>query len=710
MVAHKEFQNAGKQPGLQIWRIENMDLKPVPKNLYGNFFTGDAYILLHTTQAPSYKLHMWLGEECSQDESGAAAIFATQLDDYLGGKPVQCREVQNYESLSFVGYFKSGIKYQISDATGSMKTSQVAASGPFKQEMLSTSECYILDNGVDSKIFLWKGKDANPDERKSAMKTAEAFVREKNYPKTTQIQILPQGGETTLFKQFFLNWKDKDQTEGPSEAYVVGKIAKIKQIPFDASTLHSDKAMAAQHGMVDDGAGKVENLSSKRGKGANPEERKSAMKTAEAFIKEKNYPKTTQIQIFPQGGETTLFKQFFSNWKDKDQTEGPSEAYVVGKIAKIKQIPFDASTLHSDKAMAAQHGMVDDGAGKVEVAACASSLNTNDVFVLKAPDAVYVWKGVGATDEEMVAAKHVLSLLGGKSVEIAEGKEPVWPPACLPVSPLSFALQVRVTQGQEPPHLMSLFKGKPMVIHSGGTSRKGGQSSAVPVRLFHIRQSSTKATRAVEVAACASSLNTNDVFVLKAPDAVYVWKGVGATDEEMVAAKHVLSLLGGKSVEIAEGKEPGRQGLKCTKDELTASAFLTVKLDDSMGGSPVQVRVTQGQEPPHLMSLFKGKPMVIHSGGTSRKGGQSSAVPVRLFHIRQSSTKATRAVEVAACASSLNTNDVFGSKGQSYCVFVGSGNICQILEHCQMTRYNLKNAPTCLNYSSDISDHKNATT
>lgn len=71
--------------------------------------------------------------------------------------------------------------------------------------------------------------------------------------------------------------------------------------------------------------------------------------------------------MLPAGGETTLFKQFFSNWKDKDQTTGPGKAYTVGRIAKVEQIPFDASSLHSNKAMAAQHGMVDDGSGKVEV-------------------------------------------------------------------------------------------------------------------------------------------------------------------------------------------------------------------------------------------------------------------------------------------------------------------------------------------------------
>lgn len=63
------------------------------------------------------------GDSCSQDESGSAAIFTVQMDDFLGGKPIQYREVQGYESKTFLGYFKSGIKYMVRFCAHRYKTS-----------------------------------------------------------------------------------------------------------------------------------------------------------------------------------------------------------------------------------------------------------------------------------------------------------------------------------------------------------------------------------------------------------------------------------------------------------------------------------------------------------------------------------------------------------------------------------------------------------
>lgn len=91
------------------------------------------------------------------------------------------------------------------------------------------------------------------------------------------------------------------------------------------------------------------------------------MKAAEDFIRKMDYPKHTQVQILPETGETPLFKQFFKNWRDREQTEGLGVAYCSNSIAKIQKVPFDAATLHSSTAMAAQHGMVDDGSGQKQV-------------------------------------------------------------------------------------------------------------------------------------------------------------------------------------------------------------------------------------------------------------------------------------------------------------------------------------------------------
>lgn len=64
-----EFRRAGQKPGLQVWRVESFDLVPVPENLHGGFYTGDAYLILNTIKQRSgklqYDLHFWLGE-CSE--------------------------------------------------------------------------------------------------------------------------------------------------------------------------------------------------------------------------------------------------------------------------------------------------------------------------------------------------------------------------------------------------------------------------------------------------------------------------------------------------------------------------------------------------------------------------------------------------------------------------------------------------------------------
>lgn len=62
---HEEFARAGKRAGLQVWRIEKLELVPVPESAYGDFYVGDAYLVLHTTQASrgfTYRLHFWLGK------------------------------------------------------------------------------------------------------------------------------------------------------------------------------------------------------------------------------------------------------------------------------------------------------------------------------------------------------------------------------------------------------------------------------------------------------------------------------------------------------------------------------------------------------------------------------------------------------------------------------------------------------------------------
>jgi hypothetical protein len=82
---------------LEVWRIEDFKKVPVPQDLYGQFFGGDSYILLYTYLVKgkeNYIIYFWQGRDSSQDEKGASALLAVEMDDALGGAAVQVRVVQ----------------------------------------------------------------------------------------------------------------------------------------------------------------------------------------------------------------------------------------------------------------------------------------------------------------------------------------------------------------------------------------------------------------------------------------------------------------------------------------------------------------------------------------------------------------------------------------------------------------------------------------
>ena len=113
---HPDFRGAGAKPGIEIWRIEAMAPVPWPAERYGQFHEGDSYIILKTngremSSTLDWDLHFWLGDGTTHDEKGVAAYKTVELDDSLGGTPVQHRETQEHESALFCSYFKKGIEY-----------------------------------------------------------------------------------------------------------------------------------------------------------------------------------------------------------------------------------------------------------------------------------------------------------------------------------------------------------------------------------------------------------------------------------------------------------------------------------------------------------------------------------------------------------------------------------------------------------------------
>jgi len=125
------------------------------------------------------------------------------------------------------------------------------------------------------------------------------------------------------------------------------------------------------------------------------------------------------------------------------------------------------------------------------------------------------------------------------------------------------AIQVRVVQGKEPRHFIKMFGGK-MVVFSGGKASgfKNMQDYDTydqdGTRLFRVRTCSEDVRTTQIQPEEASSLYTEDVFILETPSNTWIWAGEESSSDEMNHAKVMAEIVSpGRDVTtITEGSEP----------------------------------------------------------------------------------------------------------------------------------------------------------
>uniref|UniRef100_A0A8C6L4Y3 Advillin n=1 Tax=Nothobranchius furzeri TaxID=105023 RepID=A0A8C6L4Y3_NOTFU len=541
------FRAVTRNPGIIIWRIE----------LKG---------------AVSFNIHYWIGSESSQDEQGAAAVYTIQLDEFLGSTPVQ-NEARRNQLLQYSKTAPRQREQESGRQRGEPRFSKVLL---FQVEVswnsFNLGDVFLLDLGKT--IVQWNGPKSNKQERLKGMLLAKD-IRDRERGGRVDVRVIEGDAEGSCSQNMqvmnsVLGERSCELTDGqPDEVvdqetkanltlYCVSDedgqmtVTEVATRPLVQDLLNHDDCY-----ILDQGGAKIFVW---KGKKANKAERQAAMSRALDFIKAKNYPITTNVEVVNDGAESALFQQLFQRWTVKNQTKGLGKVNTKGKVAHITQEKFDATLMHTMPEVAAQERMVDNGTGQVEVwriedlelvpvdpktygyfygGDCYLILYTYLVNSKKCY-LLYIWQGRHATQDELAA-----SAFQAVNLDQKYNDEPV---------------QVRVTMGKEPRHFMAMFKGK-MVIFEGGTSRKGSSEPEPPVRLFQVHGFDSFNTKTIEVPALASSLNSNDVFLLSSNLGIFLWCGKGSSGDERAMAKEVSAVIGKGSQRtfeeiVAEGQEP----------------------------------------------------------------------------------------------------------------------------------------------------------
>lgn len=350
------WKDAGKKPGMQIWRIEKFKVK---KSMTppGTFYSDDSYICLNTykkkdengkeTDKLCWDIHFWLGKTTSQDEAGTAAYKTVELDDFLGGEPVQHREVQDFESTLFLSYFESLGGIQLLEGGIESGFNRVkpetfeprllhmkgrkhirVTQVPIKASSFNAGDVFVLDCGLD--LWQWQGKAAGKDEKARAGQLTRALDDERRG--APKVHVFSQTDRDV--KEFWANFKDKDETfatwvdgvptvaedDGKDDAWESANNQKLFQLSDASGSLTFTEVTPEKPGAYTRAMLKSEDVFvfdagnevfAWVGKGASASEKREAMAFAANYLKTHNRDPRLPITKLLEGQDSNAFKTFF---------------------------------------------------------------------------------------------------------------------------------------------------------------------------------------------------------------------------------------------------------------------------------------------------------------------------------------------------------------------------------------------------------------
>ncbi|XP_019873520.1 advillin isoform X2 [Aethina tumida] len=575
--------------GFAIWRVESMSLVAVPRDQYGIFFDTDSYIIYAASlwDQPAgtdtvskeikggnleYHIHFWLGTNTTPEKSGVAAYKSVELDNLLNTHSTQHRETQGNESSRFLSYFKNGFKvlkadlimngikshpklYKIKGKRKPVLTEMTNVSW----DHFNSSEVFILR--TEKTLYIWIGRAANAVEKMHATKIC---LEMKDELKVDNIVFVDDGYEKTMNEDFkkdidrYLpldkrhilpengNNEDANTLAGRSnirlykcsESNGKYRVAELGTGPFLQSDLNSDDVYILDH--------EANGIWVWVGKRAPDKERSEGLRNARGFVKKKKYPSHTKVTRVVDGHEPTEFKMLFPFWKSEQQSKLNKPKMLVSK--------FDAETMEDRPFLAAETQLIDDGSGSITIWRVRQNniveipkerhgfFFSGDCYIIlysyqpttELKHLLYCWLGSHATQEDINCTTQKVGEIDDE------------------LGHLGF--QARLIQGRETAHFLQLFGGKFIVFKGKGSDfDDSGRNLKNPSQyMLQIFGSTLYSSKAVQVHAKASSLNSNYCFVIKRGKKSHVWCGNYSTGDQREMAK----LFAGKDFELVlEGKE-----------------------------------------------------------------------------------------------------------------------------------------------------------